>query len=682
MQVQPGGPERVEPSEMSSPHFPASTVKKLIFSRAASIVWCVSVLTLSMAAQHVGRDSSREPQLSPPGLRLTSPYRAGQISGASFANSARTYALIKAGNMYLSLQDAIALALENNLDIQVQRYNPMIAGTELKRAKGGGLLRGLDYNVRELPQGVGGPGGPLLTSLGASASLSQVSAASADLAVINQQQTNLSVQSAIPYSSGSPIPAYDPFLDLAINANHTSTPQTSPFTTGAYNLLQNQISGDGSYEQGFSTGTRFNVSYIANRYNTGSLRSDYDPYTAASLGITVTQPLLQGFGIDVNRRFIRIAGNEQKIASLVFNQQLITTISSVIRLYWDFVSLRGDVRVKEQELAAAQKLYDDNKQQVDVGTLAPLQLKQAAAEVARAKQDLINSQSLVDQQEIILKNILTRTGSADPSLDDVRIVPLDHIIVPKSDDLPPSGELVAEALKNRPDLAQAQIEITNAGLSLKGSKNELLPQFNIVAGATNNALAGSVNPLPPVGSAPGTPRSPDPFLLGGAGAVLSQIFQRNFPDYGIGFQLNIPLRNRVAQADVARDRLQLRQSEVRLKQTQNQVRVEVQNALVTLRRARASYDAAVETRRLQQEALEAEQQRFAVGQSTSFFVIQYERDLAQARSTEVIAMGDYAKAKAALDRALGTTLTSNNISLNEARTGIVNRPPAPIPQGR
>ncbi|HJY07801.1 MAG TPA: hypothetical protein VJ323_15895, partial [Bryobacteraceae bacterium] len=139
---------------MSIPHFPASTVKKLIFSRAASIVWCVSVLTLSMAAQHVGRDSSREPQLSPPGLRLTSPYRAGQISGASFANSARTYALIKAGNMYLSLQDAIALALENNLDIQVQRYNPMIAGTELKRAKGGGLLRGLDYNVRELPQGV------------------------------------------------------------------------------------------------------------------------------------------------------------------------------------------------------------------------------------------------------------------------------------------------------------------------------------------------------------------------------------------------------------------------------------------------------------------------------------------------------------------------------------------------
>ena len=378
----------------------------------ASVVLCAAVLTLSVAAEQTSRDSSREPGMPPSsGMRLVSPDRARQVSGASYANSARTYALIRAGNMYLSLQDAIALALENNLDIQVQRYNPMIAGTELKRAKGGGLLRGLDYNIRELPQGVGGPGGRC-SPLGASASLSQVSAASADLAVINQQETNLSVQSAIPYSNGSPVPAYDPFLNLAVNANHTSTPQTSAFTTGTYNLLQNQVSGDGSYEQGFSTGTSFSLNYVANRYNTGSLRSDYYPYTTGSLGITITQPLLQGFGIDVNRRFIRIAGNEEKIANLVFNQQLITTVSSVIRLYWDLVSLRGDVRVKEQELATAQKLYDDNKQQVDVGTLAPLQLKQAAAEVARAKQDLINSQSLVDQQEIVLKNVLTRPAPA------------------------------------------------------------------------------------------------------------------------------------------------------------------------------------------------------------------------------------------------------------------------------
>jgi outer membrane protein TolC len=580
--------------------------------------------------------------------------------------------------MYLSLQDAIALTLENNLDLQLQRYNPLIADTELKRAKGGGLLRGLTYTIRELPQGVGGPGGPLLTTLGSSNTIGQLNANTADLAVINQQQTNLSVQSTIPYSEGSPIPVFDPLFSLGVSGSHLSQPQNSFSSQGTTNLVQTQIAGTGGYQQSLSTGTTFNLSYDASRYDANWLRSDYNPYTVGSLGFTITQPLLQGFGIDVNRRFIRIAANEQRIADLVFNQQLINTVSSVIRLYWDLVSLRADVTVREQALATAQKLYQDNKQQVDVGTLAPLQLKQAAAEVARARQDLINSQSLVDQQEIVLKNVLTRSGSEDLSLENVRVIPLDHIEVPKNEEMPAADQLILEALRNRPDLAQDQLQVANAGLSLKGSRNELLPRLDIVGSATNNALAGTPNGLPPV---PNTVRNFDPFFIGGSDTLISQMFRRNFPNYGIGFQLNIPLRNRVAQADVARDELQLRQSQVAFKQAQNQVRVEVENALLALRRARASYDAAVETRQLQQEALDAEQQRLSVGQSTSFFVIQYERDLAQAQSTEVIAEGAYAKAKAALDRAVGRTLTANNISLSEAASGIVARPHTPIPPG-
>jgi outer membrane protein TolC len=578
--------------------------------------------------------------------------------------------------MYLSLEDAIALTLENNLDLQLQRYNPLISDTELKRAKGGGLLRGLTYTIRELPQGVGGPGGPLLTTLGSANTIGQLNANSADLAVISQQQTNLSVQSTIPYSSGSPIPAFDPFFILGINGSHVSQPQNSFSSQGTTNLVQTQVTGSGGYQQGFSTGTTVALNYDASRYDANWLRSDYNPYSVGSLGLTITQPLLQGFSIDVNRRFIRIAGNEQQIANLIVSQQLISTVSSVIRLYWDLVSLRADVTVKEQALATAQKLYQDNKQQVDVGTLAPLQLKQAAAEVARAKQDLINSQSLVDQQEIVLKNVLTRSGSDDLSLENVHIIPIDRIEVPKQEETPPADQLILEAMKNRPDLAQGELEVSNADLSLKGSKNQLLPRLDIIASATNNALAGTPNGLPPV---PNTVRNFDPFFIGGSGTLLSQIFQRSFPDYGIGLQLSIPLRNRVAQADVARDELQLRQSQVALKQAQNQVRVEVENALLALKRARASYDAAVETRQLQQEALDAEQQRLSVGQSTSFFVIQYERDLAQARSTEVIAEGAYAKAKAALDRAVGRTLTANHISFSEGLTGIVARPHTPLP---
>lgn len=641
-----------------------------------STVALLCIFALYASGQTPATMPSRLPQTEGPGVRMISPYRTGSVSAASFVNSPRTYQLIRAGNMYLSLQDAIALTLENNLDLQLQRYNPLIAGTELKRTKGGGLPRGLTYTIRELPQGVGGPGGPLLTTLGSSNTIGQLNANTADLAVINQQQTNLSVQSTIPYSQGSPVPAYDPLFNLGVNGSHLSQPQNSYSSQGTTNLVQTQATGSGEYLQGFSTGTALAVNYDATRFDANWLRSDYNPYTMGSLGVSISQPLLQGFGIDVNRRFIRIAGNEQQIANLIVNQQLIATISAVIRLYWDLVSLRADVTVKEQALATAQRLYQDNKQQVDVGTLAPLQLKQAAAEVARAKQDLIISQSLVDQQEIVLKNVITRSGAEDASLENVHIIPLDRIEVPEHENTPPVNDLIGEALKNRPDLAQGQLQVANADLSLKGSRNQLLPRLDIIASATNNALAGAPNSRPPV---PNTVRNFDPFFIGGSGTLLSQMFQRNFPDYGVGLQLSIPLRNRVAQADVARDQLQLRQSQVAFKQAQNQVRVEVENALLALRRARASYDAAVETQQLQQEALDAEQQRLSVGQSTSFFVIQYERDLAQARSTVVIAEGAYAKAKAALDRAVGRTLTANNISFSEGLTGVVARPHTPLP---
>lgn len=642
------------------------------------------VLILKATAQTPSPDLiNRFPQVTSPEGRtaFSRPYRAKQIRSSGFKNSARTYELIRAGHLYLSLQDAIALALENNLDIELQRFNPLIAKTDTQRAKAGSIVRGLTYTIRELPQGVGGPGSPLLTTVGGSAPATQVNANSADLSVINQQETNLLVQSTIPLVTGSPVPSYDPFLTGGANWYHRSTPQTASFQTGTSNLITETATGTVGLQQGFATGTTYSLAYNANRQQTNSLRADYNPFATASLSLTVTQPLLQGFGLDVNRRFIRIAQNGEKISNLIFNQQLISTVSSVIRLYWDLVSLNEDVKVKRQALTAAQRLYEDNKSQVEVGTLAPLQLKQAAAEVARSKQDLINSESLVAQQELIFKNVVTRSGADDPTLVSVNIVPLDRIDVPKQDPPLPIDDLVAEAFGNRPDLAQALLQIENANHSLKGSKNALLPQLNIIGGATNNALAGDPNSLPPVGSIPGEPvvRPVDPFLLGGTGTLFSQIFRRNYPDYGIGFQLTIPLRNRSAQADVTRDQLQVRQSEVRLKELQNQVRVEVQNALIALQRSRASYDAAVETRQLQEEALDAERQRFDVGQSTSFFVIQFQRDLEQARSTEVITSGNYAKAKAALDRALGRTLNSNHVSIDEALHGIVNHAPTAIP---
>jgi outer membrane protein len=618
---------------------------------------------------------------SPEGLRLTFPYRAEQVSPPSLINSPRTYELIRAGNLYLSLQDAISLVLENNLDIQLQRYTPLIAKTDLQRAKGGGLLRGLDYVFRELPPGEGGPGGPLLTTLGGLSPATALTSNTSLTSVVTGQPVAVTVLGTIPASNGTNIPQFDPALTANLSWSHTSTPQTEFAQNGLYNLQTNTTNGGAGYSQGFSTGASLNATYTSPRISSDSYTSNYSPYTAAALGFTIDQPLLRGFGIDLNRRFIRIAANQQHIADLVFIEQLTLTVSGIISLYWDFVTLREDVEVKRQALAAAQKLYDDNKSQVEVGTLAPLQLKRAQAEVARTRQDLIAAGGLADQQELILKNAITRSGNQDPSLLAVHIIPLDHIDISKDEVIPPLEELIGQALKERPDIAFERIQIDNANIALKGAKNALLPQLDVIGGLTNNALAGSVNPLSPSGTSAGgaSPSPINPAFIGGTGTLLSQIFQRNYPNYGIGVQLTIPIRNRVADSDLVRDSLQLRQSEVRLRVNLNQVRVDVENARLALERSRASYDAAAETVSLQEEALEAEQERLAVGQSTSFNVIQFQRDLEQARSTALVAGGNYEKAKAALDRAMGRTLASNGVKFEEGLSGIVTRAPSPLP---
>lgn len=612
--------------------------------------------------------------------RIRNPYRPRYIPPVDYSNSSRIDSLIRAGQLYLSLQDAIALAIENNLDIELQRFTPPTAGAELLRAQGGGAVRGMTTAIRQLPQGVGGPGAPLLTSVGGAVAVSNLPSNSADLATITEVTTDLNVQGAYPFATGPTLPSYDPAITGLLSYSHQTTPQTSSFINGTDAVVANNTIGNLGLSQGFATGTTLTAGFNNNRQTGNSVRSDFNPYTTGSLSVGFTQRLLQGFSMSVNRRYIHIARNEERIADLVLRQQLIQTVADVIRLYWDLVSLDEDVKVKQQALQAAQKLYEDNKSQVEVGTLAPLELKRAQAEVARSRQDLTNSDSLVLQQEVLVKNVLTRNGAADPLLRAARIVPLDHIEISAQEATRPVQDLIAQALSQRPDVAQARLQIDSAGTYLKGTKNSLLPELDVVGSFQNNGLSGETNPIPqlPSNGIVAT-REPDPFFLGGYGNVLQQLFQRNFPNYSIGVQLTIPLHNRVAQADVVRDEIMVRQTEVRERQIENQVRLEVENALIALQRARASYDAAVETRQLQEEALAAEQERYTVGASTSFFVIQYQRDVAQARSTEVIAQNIYAKSAAALDRAVGSTLVNNNVDVDEAYHGHVSRRPTPLP---
>jgi outer membrane protein TolC len=595
---------------------------------------------------------------------LTNPYIEHPVAPVDLSNTPHIRQLLRAGNIYLSLSDAIALAIENNLDIQLERYNMPAADTEVLRAKGGGLLRGLPYEVFEVPVGVGGPASPLVT---AAAALTVGAAGSvptnpSELGALSEQLDNLSMLQGLPLSSGQAVPQFDPALVGQLNWTHTSTPDVDPLAYGTNALSGSTLNANAAYTQGFGPGTELNVGFDNSRFTTNSLQSVFSPYTTSSLGFTVTQPLLRGFGLAVNRRFIRISKNEQKIANLLVQQQLIATVYGVVRLYTDLVALYEDVTVKQETLASAEKLYADTKAEVDEGTQAPIELTRANAQVYSIRQDLIDSRGLLEEQEAIVKNVITRRTDNDPDILAARIIPTDSIEVPANDETRALPELLTLAYSNRPDLNQAGVQIENTQINLEGSRNELRPEVDLVGTAQNAALAAQANSLLP-GSAIQSP------LIGGYGNALEQLATRKYPTYGVGLNITLPIRNRIAQADVARDEILLRQSQVTQAQLRKQAQLEVEDAIIAMRRARASYEAAVQTEKLQQESLDTEQAKFDVGASTSFFIIQYESYLAQAKSTVVVAKSSYLKARAALQRATGTILDDNHIALGDAVRG-------------
>ncbi len=613
--------------------------------------------------------------------RLFRPYQTPMVPPISLENSPRIESLFRAGNLYLSLQDAISLSLENNLDIELQRFTPAIAQSDTERARGGAsILRGVPLVVNVLPQGVGGPVSPIL-NLPASGltPTTTVPANLTELAAIVPTQTSAAITGTNPFSTGPAVPIFDPAIVGQLNWQHTSTPQSNSFVSGTSALIGRNLASNIGLQKGFSYGTQLGVTFNSAAQNTNSARNLYNPYTNSALGINLTQPLLRGFGPSVNKRFIRIALNNEKVSDLVFRQQVIETVAGVIRLYDDLVSLVEDVAVKRQTLALAQQLYSDNQEKVQQGTLAPIELVRAQAQIAASRQDLANSEGFELQQELIMKSILTRRGTADPAIRSARIIPTTPIDVPPHEEVQPVQDLVDQAYRNRPELEEGRIQMTNSRISLQGSRNGLLPEIDLIGIVQNNGLGGQLNPVAPISSTPGLISTPDEPLVGGFGSSLGQIFRRNYPTYGVGIQLNLPLKNRIAQGDYARDEINVRQTQVRLQQLENQVRLEVEGAMIAQQRSRASYDAAVEARKLQEQSLQVEQEKYANGISTTFLVLQYQSYLAQARSTEVAARGVYVKAKTALERATGGTLSNHNIELGEVYRGKISARPSAVP---
>jgi len=458
--------------------------------------------------------------------------------------------------------------------------------------------------------------------------------------------------------------------------------------TGTSELIERQNLWSASIQKYWTTGTQLSLGLNNTSLVTNSQRAQFNPSTTSTVSLNLTQHLLQGFGPGLNARQIRIAKNNRELSDLTFKAQVIATVSAIKDLYWDLVSYQENVKVQQDALAASQRLYEDNKKQVAVGTLAPIEVTRAEAEIASGEQAVTVAQTQMLQQERILKNALSRRGAMSQELVNAHIIPIDRIVVPTVEAVTPMQDAVAMAVSARPELSQFRILIQNQEISLKGTKNELLPTLDLVASLANNGLAGTPVPLPPTCTNPSLPTynpssitcvPPNTFFNGGHSHVLTQLFARNFPTYSAGFNLNIPLHNRTAQADMINSELTLREQQIGIQRMDNQVRVEVQNALIGLQQAHAQYQSAMKQRVLQQQTVDAERMKLAVGTSTPYNVILTERDLVTAESNVLAAEAAYAKAKVEMDRATGQTLNDNNISLEEAFHGTISKPAERIP---
>jgi len=604
-------------------------------------------------------------------------YRVHNVRTVSFEDSPRIESLMRAGTIYLSLRDAIALAMENNLDLEYARYYPKLALSDLQRASAGQLLRNVSTNISQ---------GPSSASLNVLAGASAVNGGAGGAGVNN---TNSGVLSGLSVQlAGSAIPNLEPLLFTSAGFSHQTQLLTSIEFTGTPALIDSYGNSVYGIQQSFWTGTTVSLalSSIYN-YKQNAPTAIINPYDNASLALNFSQNLLNGFGLAVNKRAYHKAQNNIRGNDLTFKQQVIATLANVVNLYWDLVSFNDDLRVKQQTLELDTKLYHDNQRRAELGAIAPIDIIQAEAEMKTAQQDVITQESQVLQQEMILKNAITRNGLDDPTVSLARIVPTDHIDVPSTEMVVPIQDLVSQAIATRPEIEQNQINLENARLDLLGTRNNLLPTLQAYGNFSNVGQAGGLSSIPQpiivngqlVGYGPLTPAQASGLALGGYGNVLGQVFSRKYPNYSVGFQLTVPLRNRANQADEITNELQYRQQQIQDKQLQNSIKLNVINAWTALRQARAAYDTAVEARKLQDQTLAGTRRKYELGTSTITDVLVAQRDDTTRQLSEVDTRDQYQRARTNLEQVMGTILDSHDISLEEAKNGQVSRGPDPIP---
>ena len=590
---------------------------------------------------------SRPPSPFP---NIINPYRAHLVDPGVLTNSPRLEQLIHDGKLQLSLQDAIALALENSMDIVVQRYSPWIADASLLKARAGGF-------------GYGTPGS---ISVGSTANLPEL--------------------------------FYDPILTETIGFSDVTVPIANPFTSGsgaagrtttAQPLFTHNAQYNTSYTQSFITGTNLNVSW--NNTRASSTAANYfNPYVQSSLTIGLQQQLLAGSGRFINSRNILITENNRKIADLAFTQQAITTVTNTTNAYWELVYARQNVGVQQQAVTVSEKLFNDNKKQLEIGTMAPLDVTRAESEVATNRQNLIVAQTSQLQDELVVKNYISKDPLAS-NLINVEVIPTDKPDSPDSIQTAAFPDAVKEAFAKRPDLQEQYYNLKNADIDVRATKNALLPTATLGAQYTSNGLAGNAllygnqttTAGAPIVDAAGNPIAgsfvPLPVIpvvgvnKAGFGTAQSEIFHNTFPVYSGQLVFSLPLRNRAAQADNIHAQLIQRQFEAEVQQTKNSALLDVRNTTIAVEQGRAQVQAASKARELQQQTFDAEQKKYQLGASTVYNVILTQRDLITAQGTELRALANLAEAKANYERALGRTLEVNNVTIAGNRKGTIEK---------
>jgi outer membrane protein TolC len=584
-----------------------------------------------------------------------SAYSPASAPEPQLTNSPDLNQLIREGKLYLSLKDAIRLALENNLDIAIARYNLPIADTDILRTKAGGIFRGVNAGVVQGTPG-GGVGGFGTGAPGAGAGGTTAGAGGAGAGAAGLVQSTLGV--------GAPVFSYDPAIIASVGAEHQTTPLANRQIYGVPLLQLNTGQANVGYSQNFATGSSIAFEFNNNRQTTNSPFFNLSPVLGSMYRLSFQQQLLSGFGFGPNLRYLRIAKNDKKISDIAFKDQVIATVTQIENIYWDLVNAYEQSQVNEQSLAFAQHSLDNAKKQLQLQSIPAMDLMKAEAEVSKRDQDLTVARTGLQLQELLIKNAVTKSLD-DPMLESVRVVPTDTLqpaqVAPLKESV---QDLIQQALQGRPELAESDVDLVNRQISRKAARNALLPSLSLVAFYSGSGLAG---PLNPIYNVPGVPNSSNvPIDFSGA---LANAFNNTAPDYYVGLNLNIPIRNRVAKADQYRSELEYRQAELRREELRKQIRIEVRNAEYALEQTAARVEAAQKAKDLAQRTFEITQKEQALGAGSTFQTMTAQRDLALAELDLATAMTIYEKAKVEIDRATGATLEHNGIQVQDALNG-------------